>query len=147
MSSLRRTTTVVILCTAIAAAVGGWLGVRYGLRAVDTEQRLDQMLHSELHLSSEQERRIASLEASFAARRSALEGQMRAANRDLAQAIAVRHSYDAEARRAMDRLHAAMMELQEASIEHVLAMRAVLTPLQAEQFDRTVTKVLATGAS
>lgn len=136
-----------IVCTAIAAAVGGWLGVRYGLRSVDTEQRLDQMLHKELHLSSEQERRIASLEASFAARRGVLEGQMRAANRDLAQAISVRHSYDVAARQAMDRLHAAMMELQEASIEHVLAMRAVLTPAQAEQFDRTVNQVLTTGAS
>jgi hypothetical protein len=40
-----------------------------------------------------------------------------------------------------------MLELQEATIEHVLTMRATLTPKQAEQFDRTVVKALAADGS
>lgn len=147
MSSLLRTSIAIIFCTLFAAAVGGWVGVRYGLRQAGTEHRLDQVLHHELQLSSEQERRMALLETAFAARREALEAKMRAANQDLAQAITVRHSFDLDARQAVDRFHGAMMELQEATIEHVLAMRAVLTPGQAQQFDRTINKALTAGAS
>jgi hypothetical protein len=39
-----------------------------------------------------------------------------------------------------------MSALQEKSVQHVLAMRAVLTPAQAKIFDRTVEKALGTPA-
>lgn len=146
MSSLLRNSALIIVCTLLAAAVGGWVGVRYGLRQQSQEPQLDQVLHHELRLSTLQERRISSLEAAFAARRKTLEAMMRAANQDLARAITIRHTYDPGARQALDRFHGAMMELQEATIEHVLAMRAVLTPEQALQFDRTVNKALAASS-
>jgi Spy/CpxP family protein refolding chaperone len=146
VKSPSRATLVIIVCTLIAAAVGGWIGVRYGMRDVTAEQQLDQLLHRKLGLSAVQQHQIAELETAFAARRSALEGQMRAANRDLAAAIAVRHHYDQAAKEAIGRLHGAMMDLQEASIEHVLAMRAVLTPVQTQQFDRTISEALTDGA-
>ena len=68
---------------------------------------------------------------------------MEAANRDLAAALRERHAYGPEARKAIDRFHAAMGQLQEATIEHVLAMRAVLTPEQAARFDKTISEALA----
>ena len=145
MSTLFRNTVLILLCTLVAAAVGGWLGVHYGLREESQESRLHQVLHHDLRLSSEQEQAIASLEASFDMRRTALEASMRAANEDLAQAITVRHLYDPEARQAVERFHAAMMELQDVTIEHVLAMRKVLTPGQVEQFDRTINSALTIG--
>ena len=43
---------------------------------------------------------------------------------------------------AVDHFHSAMGELQKATIEHVFAMRAVLTPEQAARFDRTVVDAL-----
>ncbi|MEO6081458.1 MAG: periplasmic heavy metal sensor [Steroidobacteraceae bacterium] len=146
MNARLRTTAALVVCTLLAALVGGWFGVRYGLGGVGHDQRLDQLLHHELKLSSEQERQIAALESAFSARREVLESQMREANRDLAQAIAVRHQYDSAGKEAVNHLHESMMNLQEASIGHVLAMRTVLTPAQAEQFDRTISKALTAGA-
>jgi Spy/CpxP family protein refolding chaperone len=54
----------------------------------------------------------------------------------------VRHRYDGEAQAAVDRLHQAMMRLHDATIQHVLAMRAVLTPDQVQEFDQTVEQAL-----
>jgi Spy/CpxP family protein refolding chaperone len=146
MSPLLRTSAVIVVCTVAAGAIGGWAGVHYGFREASHGEHLHEMLHHELHLSADQEKRIASLETAFAARRKTLEAAMRAANQDLARAITVRHQYDPEARQAVERLHAAMMELQEATIEHVLAMRAVLTEEQARQFVRAVNEALTAGA-
>lgn len=123
--------------------LGGWVGVRYGLREGRAPQQLDELLHHRLRLSSAQEEQLTALEKDFAVRRTELETQMRAANRDIAGAITVRHRYDSEAAAAVDQLHQAMMRLQEATIQHVLAMRAVLTPDQVREFDQTVDQALA----
>ncbi len=144
MSSPARTSVMIIVLTLLAAMLGGWVGVRYGLREGRApQQQLDELLHHRLRLSSAQAERLAALEQEFAARRAELETQMRAANRDIASAITVRHQYDTEAQAAIDELHRAMMALQEATIQHVLAMRAVLAPDQVQEFDQTVDQALA----
>lgn len=145
MSTLLRNTVLILFCTVLAAAIGGWLGVRYGLRQENQEPRLHQVLHHDLRLSTTQEQQISSLETAFDVRRKALEASMRTANEDLAKAITIRHLYDPDARQAVERFHGAMMELQEATIEHVLAMREVLTPEQATQFDQTINDALTAG--
>jgi Spy/CpxP family protein refolding chaperone len=132
-----------ILLTGLGGAVGGWAGVQYGLREAQSERGLDEVLHHELNLSDAQNARIETLEAGFKARRQVLEGEMEAANRDLAAALADRHSFSPQARAAIARSHAAMGALQEATIEHILAMRAVLTPEQARRFDATISETLA----
>lgn len=141
--SASRTSTLIILLTLLTGIIGGWVGVTYGLRQVRGPRQLDQVLHEELHLTAAQNKQLASLEAQFAAQRVAYERDMQAANRDIAAAITVRHAYDEGARSAIDRLHRAMIELQQASVQHVLAMRALLAPDQVEQFDRTVNQALA----
>lgn len=135
-----------IVVTALAGVAGGWLGARYGVARARATPGLDQMLHRDLHLSASQDRRIATLEAGFAVRRGALDAEMRAANRDLARAIAVEHAYGPDAERAIGRFHAAMGELQKETVVHVMAMRRVLTAEQAARFDATVTKTLASDA-
>jgi Spy/CpxP family protein refolding chaperone len=137
-----RTVICTLLLTALVAALGGWLGVQYGLRRAPVTPGLDQVLHHELTLSADQQQRLASLETGFAARRKVLESAMRAANTDLAAAIVREHRYGPAAEQAIDRFHAAMKTLQQETIMHVLAMRAVLTPDQARTFDQTVSKVL-----
>ena len=143
MSPMVRNSAIIIALTLVAAALGGWAGVRYGLREARVPQQLDELLHERLHLSSAQEQRLTALEADFAVRRRDYETQMRAANRTIARAITVRHRYDAEAQVAIDQLHRSMMALQDATVQHVLAMRALLTPEQVPQFDRTVDQALA----
>lgn len=133
-----------ITLTILAAGFGGWFGVQYGLAHPGNRSDLDHLLHQELDLTADQNRRIETLEAEFAIRRKSLDDEMRAANGDLAEAIVVRHAYDQRARQAIERFHDAMRTLQEATIVHVLAMRAVLTPEQAQKFDSTVRRELVT---
>jgi len=145
--SAARTVTFTVVLTLLVATLGGWLGVRYGLRQASATPGLDQVLHHDISLSPEQEQRIASLEAGFAARRKVLEGEMHAANADLAAAIVSEHRYGPAAEQAIDRFHTSMKTLQQETIMHVLAMRAVLTADQAQKFDQTVSKVLNSDPS
>jgi Spy/CpxP family protein refolding chaperone len=136
-----------LLVTVLAAAAAGWAGVRYGLSQADEGQDLDVAIHRDLQLTPEQDQQIHRLETEFAAVRTGLQAKMRAANRELAEAITERHSYDDQARQAVERLHAAMSALQERTIQHVLAIRALLTPAQARHFDEKVSKALGAGPS
>lgn len=142
MTSLPRTAVAVVLLTALAAAAGGWAGVRYGLQQVRSNASIDEVLHRELNLTPEQNQRIESLEAQFAKRKAALDAEMRAANRELAQAIAAEHAYGPRAQSAIERFHVAERTLQEETVKHVLAMRKVLTPKQMRRFDDAISKAL-----
>lgn len=138
-----RAVVLAVLLTALAGAVGGWAGIQYGLRQSSHAQGLDEILHHQLGLSSDQEKRIEALEAQFAESRKSLDTEMRTANRDLAAALQADHTYGQPAKQAIEKFHHAMGALQEQTIIHILAMRAVLTPEQAERFDRTVVEALA----
>ena len=135
-----------IALTLAAGAFGGWIGVRYGLTQARETPGLDEVIHHDLHLDADQRQRIAGIEAGFALRREALDAEMRAANHDLADALATEHALGPAAERAIGRFHAAMGELQRQSVAHVMAMRAVLGPAQIDRFDRTVTRALAPDA-
>ena len=143
MSPFARTVAVMVLLTAALTAIAGWAGVRYGLSQSRPRPGLDQLVHHELGLTADQNQRIEALESAYAARRAALDSEMRAADRDLATAISTEHAYGPRAQHAVQRFHLAMGELQEQTIKHVLAMRAVMTPEQAGRFDKTVSKALA----
>ena len=98
--------------------------------AVDQDRRLQQ------------DRRLDVVEARFAAQRPALEAEVRAANRELAAAIAASDGDTPQVQAAVDHFHAAMGDLQKATITHVFEMRSVLTPAQAEVFDAAVVEAL-----
>lgn len=143
MSPLVRTVVAVIACTLLAAAAGLWIGIRYG--AAESRHgtpSLHEVIHAELKLNGDQRRQIEVLEAQFAVHRRELQEQMQAANRALAQAMLAEHRYGPAAQRAIEGFHAAMMALQQQTVVHVLAMRAVLTPAQALRFDQTVSQAL-----
>lgn len=139
-----RTFAGMIVVTVLAAAFAGWLGVQYGLQQAQPRDDLDVLLHEQLSLTDDQQSKIAAIEGRFEVERDRLQAQMRAANRDLAVSIAQRHVYDAQTQQIVIRFHNAMTTLQEDTIRHVLAMRAVLTPDQATQFDQIVEKSLTT---
>jgi Spy/CpxP family protein refolding chaperone len=132
--------------TVVAAGVAGWAGVQVGLSKTAADADLDTVIHQDLKLIPRQEEQIRILEQEFGAQRTALQADMQAANRELAKAIIQEHAYTANARRAVERLHAAMSKLQERTVEHVLAMRAILTPAQAQEFDAKVAKALGVVA-
>lgn len=141
MTRPARTFVAMLIATVIAAGLAGWLGVQYGIRHAQSPD-LDTLLHDELALGPDQDRQLASLEKQFFEQRQLYDQEMRAANRDLAEAITREHTYGPAAQAAIERFHKAMMSLQEQSVRHVLTMREVLTPEQAKTFDVLVTKNL-----
>ncbi|PIB92818.1 Spy/CpxP family protein refolding chaperone [Caulobacter sp. FWC2] len=141
MKPLRNLILTVAL-SVVAATAGAWGVAHMVLHRAEPATAFHQMLHKDLHLTADQDRRIEGLEQAYAIRRRALEAQMRGANADLAEALKQGHAYTPAVQQAVDRSHAAMAELQKATILHVLAMRQVLTPDQAARFDETMAKAL-----
>lgn len=142
MALLSRTALVVILMTAVAGAVGGWVGVRFALATSQQHSGLDDLVHRKLDLSKAQLQAIHDIEKTFAARRKTLEAEMRAANRDLAAAVRTETEFGARAKAAINRFHIAESALQQETVMHVLGMRKVLDPDQARQFDEEISRAL-----
>ena len=139
--ALRRT-----LQGALIAFLAALAGVLIGRSITDHQQSsssaLHELLHEQLDLNAAQLRQIDRLETQFAARRQALELELRADNARLAAAIQAEHGYGARVAAEVERSHAAMGDLQKETLEHIFAMRRVLRPDQARQFDRAVFKAL-----
>lgn len=132
-----------IALLAFGGALGGaFIGRMWINPPKPVESEIHRLLHDQLDLDAAQKQRIAAIEQGFATRRHALETELRADNARLAAAIQAEHGYGPAVREAVDRSHMAMGELQKATLEHIFAMRAVLRPQQAAQFDASVVKAL-----
>jgi Spy/CpxP family protein refolding chaperone len=145
--TLARSMALTLVLSILGAALGAWGGAQYVTHRMRGPTPLHEMLHEKLHLSAEQKGRIAAMEREHAARRQALEAEMRAANAELARAFQEQHAYTPQVQAAIDRFHMAMGALQKETIVHTLAMRSVLTPAQAAQFDDTVVRSLTADPS
>jgi len=73
------------------------------------------------------------LESIFGERQRQLAEALREANRQLARAIAEDKGYTPRVNAAVEHVHHCMGDLQKASIKHVFAMRAVLSPEQGDK--------------
>ncbi|MEO6715855.1 MAG: periplasmic heavy metal sensor [Novosphingobium sp.] len=134
-----------LLVASIAAAVAvgaSWAARGLMARNDHAGSELHDFVHGQLDLNSVQKAKVEQLEAQFAQRRTALETKLKAANGELAQAMASEHQYGPRVAAAVDHAHMAMGDLQKATLEHVFAMRALMRPDQAVRFDRAVGKAL-----
>jgi nickel and cobalt resistance protein CnrR len=139
--TLRRYLLVALV--AFAAALATVLVVRIWIAPEPrVENEVHALLHQRLKLDPAQERRIDALEAAFAIRRDQLEAEMRADNQRLAAAIVAEHGYGPKVGEAVDQSHQVMGQLQKETLQHIFAMRRVLRPDQAAQFDAAVVKAL-----
>ena len=141
MSPSIRSILITIAVAFAAGLCGVWLG-----KAIFTpaphQQSLHEAIHNQLDLSPAQRQSIEALESDFATRRQALELQMRAANAELATAVREEHGFGPRVTTAIEHCHQVMGELQNETMRHVFAMRAVMTPEQREHFDRIVATAL-----
>ncbi len=135
-----------LVLTFVLATLAALLGVLGGVALMQARLRqppeLHDILHRQLNLTAEQRQRLKGLERDHAARRAALEAEMRAANAQLAEAYRQTHAYTPQAQAAIDRFHRAMDALQTETMMHVIAMRRILTPDQTPRFDDTVVEAL-----
>ncbi|BAK67775.1 heavy metal resistance protein [Sphingobium sp. SYK-6] len=141
MNDLRRLILIVAMVF-VAAVAGAFVGRALISRQAPVESELHALLHRGLDLDARQHARMEAIESRFAVRKHALELELRADNARLAEAIEREHGYGPAVAAAVDRSHQAMGQLQKETLEHIFAMRAVLTPEQAAKFDAAVVKAL-----
>lgn len=146
MTRLGRDLVITIVAAAVAGGAGAWFGARYVVDRSE-EPSLHAFVHHDLALTPEQDRRIEAIERRFAARRTELEGEVRAANAALGAAIQTQHVYSSQVGAAIERIHDAMGRLQIETVRHVLEMRVVMTPEQAQEFDQRVGEALTDQAT
>ena len=145
MSVNWKSIVITAVLAALASGAATWASATWVMRERQPPS-LHSVVHEQLNLSAEQDRRLDAIEARFAARRPALEAEVRVANRELAAAIAASDGDTPQVQAAVDHLHAATGDLQKATITHVFEMRSVLTPAQAEVFDEAVVDSLRDDA-
>lgn len=99
-------------------------------------------IHSRLGLKPEQEKALEPIEENFSRRRQELIARIRQGNRELAEAIVADRSDSPRVKEAVEKIHRAQGELQQAVLEHVFAMRFVLTPAQYEHLTKMTADAL-----
>lgn len=92
-------------------------------------------IHAKLGLTPAQEKALEPIEEKFAARRKELLDLIRDGNRELAEAINADRNDSERVKTAVDKIHRAQGELQNAVLDHVFAMQPVLS---SRQYDRLV---------
>jgi hypothetical protein len=141
MSDWRRLLLIASIAFA-AAIVGVVVGRTLIVPKPPVETEIHTLLHEQLALDDTQKARLEAIEMRFAIRKQALELQMRADNARLAEAIEAEHGYGPAVRAAVDHSHQVMGELQKETLGHVFAMRSVLRPDQAAQYDHAIVGAL-----
>jgi nickel and cobalt resistance protein CnrR len=92
-----------------------------------------EWIHNQLNLTAEQEKELEPIEAEFQRRKRELLGQIASANNELAQVIKEDQGYSPHVSAAIEKIHHAQGELQEATLQHVFSMRAMLTREQYQK--------------
>lgn len=137
---MNRTYVWLLLVAFVAALVGVFVGRVAFPPPVENGVDLHALLHENLELNADQQRRLEVLEERFARRRLQLEARLRADNRRLATAMQAEHRNGPEVSAAIDACHQTMGRLQKETVSHVFAMRELLDEDQAPVFDRAITK-------
>jgi len=133
----------------ILGFLAGLAGVWTGLHIFEAEDAkadgLHEIVHHELALSTRQETTIAELETAFEAERVRLEQDVFDARQALGEALVRDKALSPDVRTAAANFHDVMGELQIASLNHILAMRATLDPEQQARFDEKLVQAFNAG--
>lgn len=131
---------VAIICSVMA----GWIVRNSSMKRTDYDAHL--WLHDQLRLTEDQEHRLEPTETRFATARKAYVEEMRAANRDLAEAIRSDAKYSPKVEAAIERIHRAQGDFQKATIRHCLEMQESLTPEQSKRLLEITSDALSHNA-
>lgn len=123
-----------LLAVAVVAALSCWLTGRlvredHGERGIVDGH---YSIHEDLGLTEEQEKSLEPVERAYEARWKELAAQIATANIELADALQRDEQWTPAVAAAVEKITRAQGELQQATLEHVFAMKPFLTP---EQYD------------
>lgn len=117
------------------------------IRTTHRQERRDPVenhywIHQQLKITPEQEQALEPVEKKFERERIRLSVEIQQGNRELAEAIRVDKTESPRVRDAIARIHKAQGELQNAVIQHVFDMKAILTPVQYHQLIQLTAEAL-----
>jgi nickel and cobalt resistance protein CnrR len=92
-----------------------------------------EWIHKQLDLTEGELKALEPIEAKFAERKRDLMGEIRSANKELAEAIKQDQTDSPRVSAAVEKIHHAQGKLQEATLEHVFEMKGVLAPEQYQK--------------
>ncbi len=128
-----RRTLLFLIAIAAVAALAAYATLHWSHRVTADEVTSHEWLHHELNLTDAQLKALEPIEANFGERQRQLSEALHDANRQLARAMAEDKAYTPRVTAAVEQVHHCMGDLQKASIEHIFAMRAVLSPEQGDR--------------
>lgn len=129
---MRRTFPFLVVI-AVVAALAAYVTLHWSRRVSADEVTSHEWLHHELNLTEAQLKTLEPIEAQFGEKQRRLAEALHEANRQLAHAMAEDKAYTPRVTAAVEHVHHCMGDLQKVSIEHVFAMRAVLSPEQGDK--------------
>src|SRR6478736_5994373 len=116
-----------LIIVALVAAGACYVSARvFGPLRPQTEVSGHEWIHKQLGLSPEEHKALEPIESKFAERKRNLMGEIRRANKELAEAIKQDQADSPRVSAAVERIHHAQGELQKATLEHVFGMKGVL---------------------
>jgi Spy/CpxP family protein refolding chaperone len=124
----------VVLFAAIAACAFYFSGY-FLRRSAAGPVNYHYWIHNQLGLNTKQENELEPIEAKFARRRDELIASIQEANEELAKALMADKGDSERVRAAVQKIHRAQGELQQAVLDHVFEMRPILT---SEQYHRLI---------
>jgi Spy/CpxP family protein refolding chaperone len=121
------------LATVVLATLTSLLVLRWNAPPAPETGDFHQWMHQHLDLTPEQHKALEPAERRYEETRRQLDARIAAAGRDLAEAVRSGKADSPAIRDALQRLHAAQGELQQATLDHFFEMKEPLGPGQAEQ--------------
>ncbi|HPE30306.1 MAG TPA: periplasmic heavy metal sensor [Parvularculaceae bacterium] len=131
-----------LVLVTLSGVGGAWMGAQLLRPSEKTHTVFHKRLFAELRLTTDQKSRMDALEREYAAENKIYRDRLAAANLALADVIEAEESYGPAVEAAVEKVHAAMFELQGSTIRHLYLMRGILTKEQREVFDRYVAETL-----
>ena len=128
---------------AVVACAACWFTARY-LHRQEEAAEAHEWVHTQLGITPEQNMELESIEQRYAEQKKHLGEMLRIANAELGKAILEDRSDSERVKAAVARIHQAQGELQNATLQHIFEMKAVLTPQQYDKLLQSTAEALRT---
>jgi Spy/CpxP family protein refolding chaperone len=124
---------VMLIIVALVAAAACYVTVRVFGPFHSSAVSGHEWVHKQLNLTPAEQKSLEPIETKFAERKRNLMDEIRSASKELAEAIKQDQADSPRVSAAVEKIHHAQGELQEATLEHVFEMKGVLTPEQYQK--------------
>lgn len=123
-----------LIVVALVAAAACYISARvFGPLRLQRGVSSHEWIHKQLVLTPDEQKALEPIETKFAQHKRSLTAVIRSANKELAEAIKQDQADSPRVSVAVERIHHAQGDLQEATLEHVFEMKGVLTPEQYQK--------------